>query len=375
MLLEVLQLLFCVVPTIAFSSTMTPNEYHLRPYESTDSDRKHLLEICKNVYGGDDYLPQIADSYVADESCSFLALVVLAPDEEKLVAVANYKRLSQNSAWIEAVRTHEDFRRQGLASTMIQAMIDLTLTEDGERNDGTTTSIITCTIDSNKGMRRVLEKKGFDLSNKINCLAFSKLKELKGWAAGSISEPQPLLNALDLHHLISSRANELSQSWRTLSTENELLSKLQHCKQEGGTSGYLPGLYEYIVPGPNRLDMKQSLENGLVFVLDAEDKELSTCETNDAGHAILVFTRDERISSLKSNWVCSIVCYTQSAFDSALLFAHSPDVANKLNVGTERKDTPPFCLVFNDQVPLAPGTLAHELPRVDDECVVFTYQH
>lgn len=32
-----------------------------------------------------------------------------------------------------------------------------------------------------------------------------------------------------------------------------------------------------------------------------------------------------------------------------------------------------FCLVFDDAVPLEEGTLAHALPRVTDECIVFSY--
>ncbi|KAL3794286.1 hypothetical protein HJC23_012411 [Cyclotella cryptica] len=33
----------------------------------------------------------------------------------------------------------------------------------------------------------------------------------------------------------------------------------------------------------------------------------------------------------------------------------------------------PFCLVFDDAVPLVEGTLAYALPRVVDECWVYSY--
>ena len=102
---------------------------------------------------------------------------------------------------------------------------------------------------------------------------------------------------------------------------------------------------------------------------------------------ILVLTKDERISSLKSQWVCSIVSYTQIGFEVALLHAHSKDIARRIQTfDCEQKDTEddmdgrdvsasPFCLVFDDAIPKHPGTLAHALPRVDDQCVVFSYQH
>ena len=126
-------------------------------------------------------------------------------------------------------------------------------------------------------------------------------------------------------------------------------------------------------------------------------KEMSGCEiehdadvesNGNIGQAILVLTQDERISSLKLKWVCSIVAYTQLAFEAALWHAHSLDIAARMHSfqrdGGNKDDSNgeevatqamPFCLVFDDAVPLAKGTLAHKLPRVTDECVVLSYQH
>ena len=255
-------------------------------------------------------------------------------------------------------------------------MVDIAARED-ERDGGRRTSVLTCTVTSNKPMRRALEKTGFELVNRIHCLAFSSLRELRGWASESEGEPEPLLDALGLRESISAEARGASGSWRTVSTERELLSFLRRCKEVGGTSGYLPGLFEYIVPGPGRHDLSRSLDDGLVFVLDGTDagKEQSSCSDPEGqvGPALLAFTRDGRISSLKSNWVCSVVASSRVSFESAIDYAHSSDVADRLNMGTARKKTPPFCLVFDDRVPIEEGTLAERLPRVEDECVVFSY--
>ena len=182
-----------------------------------------------------------------------------------------------------------------------------------------------------------------------------------------------------------------TSSWCTISTEKDLLERLQQCKLEG-CSGYLPGLYEYIVPGPNRSDLKQSMEQGLVLALDGNDqKEMSSCEQSDidentVGQIILVFTQDDRISSLKSKWVCSIVAHTQIGFEIALLHAHSHDVARRMHSfnddckskkehnNEDNVSALPFCLVFDNAVPIEAGTLAYELPRVTDECIVFAYE-
>ena len=343
-------------------------------------------------------MPRMAPSYAANPACSFLALTNIDEDE-KILAVANYKRLeSQKSGWIEAVRTHPDHRNQGLASSLLRSIIDLADQEDENDNDGNaqTTNVLTCTVASNKGMLRAFEKVGFVQSDTIQILKFETLKDMEGWEADCDKMAQPLLDALDMNHLVSPTAKAISSSssWCTITDEGQLLKRLKQCKNQG-CSGYVPGLYEYIVPGQNRLDLKDSMEHGLVLALDDVhiEKETSSCEPEcstvnkcmeDTGQAILVFTRDERISSLKSNWVCSIVAHTQLAFEAAVWHAHSAEVA-RLMRGCQRKDgnadydggndaALPFCLVFDNAIPRAQGTLACELPRVTDQCVVFSYQ-
>jgi len=362
------------------TSMKTTDNYKLRLYNPT-TDRSALDEICANVYGGSDYLPKVADTYVADPMCSFLAL----EQNGIIVAVANYKRLPlQNSVWIEAVRTHPNHRNKGLATSLLRELVSLSR-EEGISN----VTILTCTIESNIGMQRAFEKVGFRACNHIHTLSFAALKQLPGWEAGCASDQQPLLTALDLDHLVSSEARSIDTTrWNTVSSENELLIALEQCKSHGGTCGYLPGLYEYIVPSPSRTDLRKSINHGLVFTWNIVlDKEISSCDhDNDSlmkiEKAILVFTKDERISSLKSQWVCSIVAYTKLAFEAAMVHAHSSEVAKRLQ-SLESTDEngihhpeihmQPFCLVFDGAVPLDDGTLAHALPRVTDQCVVFSY--
>lgn len=367
------------------------NEYKLRLYDPT-TDRSNLEEICANVYGGGDYLPKVAESYVADPLCSFLALAGVSStydETDEIVAVANYKRLpSQNSAWIEAVRTHPKHQNKGLASSLLRKMVALAEKEDGDTDSSGRTRILTCTIVSNKGMQRALEKVGFEPYSTIPALSFAALKQLPGWSADCPLSPQPLLSALDLHHLVSKEAKAIAESnkWIIVTSNEELLLALAECKQHGGTSGYLPGLYELIVPGPSRTDLRESIEHGLVFTLGISDKDMSGCDEDpdmQVSKAVLAFTKDERISSLKSCWVCSIVAYSSIAFEAALSFAHSTEVAEQMHIlqtktsnatAAEDCNPKPFCLVFDDAVPLLDGTLAHALPRATDKCVVFSYQ-
>jgi hypothetical protein len=224
-------------------------------------------------------------------------------------------------------------------------------------------------------MQRVFDKLGFVESNRISILSFSALKQLPGWNAkdSTTSQGKPLLDALDLNHLISSDARSIpASSWSTITTENQLLALLKEIQSEGGC-GYLTGLHEYIVPGPNRVDLKESMERGLVLALNIplDDKEMSGCNEKTSEKAILAFTQDKRISSLKSNWVCSISAHSTLAFEAALCHAHSSEIAQRINGTT---DMVPFCLTFDGAVPVEEGTIAHALPREDDECIVFSYR-
>mmetsp|Transcript_25015 Transcript_25015/g.50093 ORF Transcript_25015/g.50093 Transcript_25015/m.50093 type:complete len:619 (-) Transcript_25015:25-1881(-) len=508
-----------------FNKISKPNtHFEVVPFDpNNQKDVTTLQEICANVYGGGDYLPQMAASYVADPACSFMALKMTimptvdddddgnhgekgnedvtstaasitasmnhittgdtACNSEKkdergniMVAVANYKRLhAQNAAWIEAVRTHPDYRNRGLASKLLASIVDMAQQEDKERksqivssfssssssslslsspgniNDNgvfAPTNILTCTIQSNKGMQRALQKVGFVPCNIIPTLSFAKLKELPGWAADdsnatdndkrndvngtdeaseertttmTATDAQPLLTALDLNHKVSQRAKSTPTScWRVVSSEPELLSLLSDLKANFGTCGYLPGLYEYIVPGTNRLDLKKSIEHGLVLAFDGSSvvsastkQEGSDCGNDESyndgngDRAILAFTIDKRISSLKSRWVCSIVATSHSAFETALWYAcHSSEVGRRMvrlqkiedgdctvmggsdddddatassgvdENGNSDEFVPfPFCLSFDDSLPLTDGSLASCLPLVTDQCVVFKYDN
>ena len=397
--------LFFATSTHSFSATKTtmtaPSScYHVRPYDPS-RDQATLEDICKNVYGGTDYLPKMAIKYVNDDSCSFLALATKPgdnpqqqsqgdeEDDDTIVAVANYKRLpAQNAAWIEAVRTHPDYRNQGCSSKLLKSIVELAKEEDSKKsssNSQSSTDILTCTIKSNKGMQRVFEKLGFIQTNKLS-MTFGALRQLPGWHAKHDSIAQanakPLLDALNLRHLLSKDVMSIpASSWSTITTEEQLLEQLDVMQRDGGTCGFLPGLHEYIVPGPNRVDLKKSLEQGLVLSLSYTlDKEASGCDEGDSAtanegtieKALLAFTQDERISSLNSKWVCSISAYSTVAFDAALYFAHSSEIAQRMN---GKDEAIPFCLTFDDAVPVEEGTVAFALPRDDDECLVFSYKN
>jgi len=388
---------------VASSPAGLPAGCALRPYDPARArDVAALADICADVYGGTDYLPATAASYAADPACSFLALTTTTDAEgaggdadRGILAVANYKRLpAQRAAWIEAVRTHPAHRGQGWATTLLRALVDLARRDSDGAEDARAdapppapTEVLTCTVRSNRKMLRVLERVGFRERGTLVSSCWSTLRRLPGWSPDSDAVPRPLLDALDLRHTVSAAARAVApSSWRTISTDADLIERLRTLQAEGGCAGYLPGCYEYIVPGPGRRDLRRSMDHGLVLTLEAD-------VDGTAERAVLAFTRDARISSLKSPWVCSVAAHAPVAFEAALWHAHSPEVARRLRscphedgdgddgAAARREDAEeedaavPFLLVFDDAVPRDAGSLARALPRTADECVVLSYDH
>ena len=89
----------------------------IREYRETDY--QELLEICKTVWEGRDYLPKIIHDLAKDEFS--YPMVVL--DGGKLVSIANLRVLNSQIVWLEAIRTHPESRGKGYATSLTISML------------------------------------------------------------------------------------------------------------------------------------------------------------------------------------------------------------------------------------------------------------
>lgn len=141
---------------------MKPRPQKLRPMRlklsqvkirrATASDRGPILDICKRIWNGGDYVPEVWDDWLRDGS----GLLVVATVNETPVGVAHAGFQTRDVAWLEGVRVHEDYRGLGIAGKLNRALVKFA------RERGARVARL-CTGSSNLASRKHLRKVGFNV--------------------------------------------------------------------------------------------------------------------------------------------------------------------------------------------------------------------
>ena len=362
-------LIFFLLPLImvsSFSTTTDKNSatasssapsYRLRKFD-VDKDMEAIHDICKDVYGGADYLPKTAPILADDPNSSFVVLADITTDRP--AAVGNARRFKPNMSWLEAIRTCPDHRSRGLARQLTASLIKSSHSEHGD-------AMYSCTVASNVAMRKVFERTNMKELGQIHQCSFAELKKLPGWAAdGSAGDdgdmaysipPKPLLPSLGVaDESISDQAKQMRLA--QISSEVQLNEDLALIKAKGGI-GHLVGLYE-LLP-----------DDGIRKSLDANRVWKVSTTTNPDDFALLALVHEAKISSLKSPWVCSISATSMVALEGALWNACS-DHCLRMIAGHFA-----FTVAFDvcgeamdGQNGIVPVTVK-ALPLSDDACLLF----
>lgn len=362
-------LIFSLLPLImvsSFSTTTDKNSatasssapsYRLRKFD-VDKDMEAIHDICRDVYGGADYLPKTAPILANDPNSFFVVLADITTDRP--AAVGNARRFKPNMSWLEAIRTCSDHRSRGLARQLTASLIE---SSHGEHGD----AMYSCTVASNVAMRKVFESTNMKELGHIHQCSFAELKKLPGWAAdggndddgdmASSIPPKPLLPSLGVaDEMISDQAKQMQLA--QISSEDQLNEELALIKAKGGI-GHLVGLYE-LLP-----------DEGIRKSLDANRVWKVSTTTSPDDFALLVLVHEAKISSLKSPWVCSISATSMVALEGALWTACSNHCLRGIAGHVA------FTVAFdicggpvdgqNGKLPVA----VKALPLTDDACLLF----
>jgi GNAT superfamily N-acetyltransferase len=82
-----------------------------------------VFEISSTVWEGNDYLPEVWDAWMAEDSSRGFLLV--GEIGAKVVAVQHLEIQPQNVGWLEGIRVHERYRNQGIARRMLKYALEL----------------------------------------------------------------------------------------------------------------------------------------------------------------------------------------------------------------------------------------------------------
>lgn len=91
---------------------MMKSENMIREYEF--NDHPAIVEICKDIWDGTDYMPDAINFLKKDPTCYPTVLI----DNNKIVSVINLRLFNKDIGWSEGIRTHPKYRGKGFASKL-----------------------------------------------------------------------------------------------------------------------------------------------------------------------------------------------------------------------------------------------------------------
>lgn len=85
-------------------------------------DYTDVVEICKDIWEGTDYLPSLFHGWVDDKTGIFIAAV--DTDTNKVIGTDKYSILSDGTGWLEGIRIHKDYRGRKIAKLLTARVIE-----------------------------------------------------------------------------------------------------------------------------------------------------------------------------------------------------------------------------------------------------------
>lgn len=220
------------------SMVSATTEPHIREYQP-DRDREAVLDICRDVYGGRDYIPRVIDSYGSDTD-----VLVETPSTSGTPRALLCGARDGSLYHIWGARTHPNARGQGIMRRMIQYV--------GSKANAT---LISTTIRSNTSMLRLFESEGYEEHE----------NEIHLWPDSSVmDEERCTMDFVLSHH--AGALEERRQRCGGLSPCSSMEELRRGLVRARGThhDGWMPASYE-VVSSDGRV-MREAMAGGDVFV-------------------------------------------------------------------------------------------------------------
>ena len=184
----------------------------IRPYHPNDYN--DIVELCKFIWEGNDYLPSTINQYYEEEHCRPYILL----EGGKVVSVCNAHFYTKDFVWLEAMRTHPDYRSKGLASKLSEKILKDSV-KIGTKEAWLSTS------SNNQATAKMLGKSGFQEMFRMKVWGFgsteideTELSTNKGIIDGS------LVTSRYLDENIPDSVKGTQNDWRAITNIAELES-------------------------------------------------------------------------------------------------------------------------------------------------------
>lgn len=214
-----------------------------RAYREID-DRGQIVEMCKNVFGGADYIPHVLKAYGEDPSC-FPRVATIG---SKVVAFCNLRILEndddhQDVYLLEAVRVAESERGKGFGNFVVEETLRGFSKAVQPRNAYThldkQVRLLSVTVLSNLRMQKIFEKTGWTPCGVVHL--WPSHSAVEGIKKSGIDFEGRLLEVLKVTEFIPEHALAAVTQWRQTTSPAEILQVLRQLRRAGAShliSGY-----------------------------------------------------------------------------------------------------------------------------------------
>ncbi len=131
--------------------------------KAINSDKEIVLDFCKNTFEWGDYINRVWDLWINDPSG--LLLVTEINDKNKTkghpIALSRVSVCPNNLSWIEGLRVNQDYRKQGIATSLLEFMLNFGI-KKGFKDASAVVSV------HNTSSQKMLEKQGFFKLQRFN---------------------------------------------------------------------------------------------------------------------------------------------------------------------------------------------------------------
>lgn len=189
-----------------------------------ESDYSDILEISKHIWDGNDYLPRLINKFNHDSHCKPFVL----EQDGRVVSIVNMNFFTPDFVWLEAMRTHPDYRNLGLATKLNEYLIE-------EAKKSNVKEVWLSTSSSNEATDKMLLKAGFQEMALLKLWSNSDEfddKDLESYS-GLIDGNLKHINYLELY--LTDNMIEMEKAWRPVKDMDEIKSILKancNLKQE-----------------------------------------------------------------------------------------------------------------------------------------------
>ncbi len=164
-----------------------------------ESDLPDIIEIAKHIWEGNDYLPKRIGEFLADPHSHPCVI----ERDDKVVSVGNMRFINKDIIWLEALRTHPDYRAKGLAKAITSEFFKL-----GKSMGAKQAWLMTS--QSNLETQKILQDLEFAESHLVSLCGFVEEDDNRP----EIKEDGTLSSIKFIDKYVSDEARELANQWK-----------------------------------------------------------------------------------------------------------------------------------------------------------------